>query len=331
MAHNSSTTGELSQLERGPSCDSQHPPLDPPHRSLLSISYQLLSKTWSIGNGSSSTRTRTNIHTLDNYSLLNVFHFCRPAVPSFLDENEVDVIKILGGGDWNDEGWWYSVVKVCRRWRYLVLESASLLGLSILCTYGIPVADMLANSPPLPIIIDYHDPYEELTPDDEVGITLALWQCDRVRWIRLMQPVPVMARLLMIMHGEYPNLEYLILERHPSDDSTEGSTAYTPTTFRAPRLRYSVAMGLFFLSTIHRPYAAVGNPVSIDLLFDRRDYFHPNVLLQQLLVVPRRETTGNTFDSFLPITRNDIRVRMLQKLATRRVTPYSLCFWVSRC
>ena len=132
MAHYSSTTAELSQHERGPtSCDSQHSP----RRSLLSISYQRLSKAWPLlplGNGSSSTRTRTRtcIHILDNDSFLNIFHFCRPAVPSFLGENEVDIIKILGG-DWNDG---YSVVKVCRRWRYLVLESASLLGLSILCT-----------------------------------------------------------------------------------------------------------------------------------------------------------------------------------------------------
>src|SRR6266849_4427687 len=109
MAHYSSTsTGELSQVsERRPSCNSQHP------RSLLWISYQFLRKTWLIGN-----RTRTCIHILDNDSLLNIFHFCRPAAP--------DVVKmILGGGNWNHERWWYSLVQVCRRWRYLVLESAS--------------------------------------------------------------------------------------------------------------------------------------------------------------------------------------------------------------
>ena len=176
-----------------------------------------------------------------------------------------------------------------------MLESASLLGLSLLCTYGIPVADMLANFPPLPIIIDYHDPYKELTADDEVGITLALWRCDCVCWIRLMQPIPVLQRLLMILHGEYPNLGHLILERHPSEDD---KVVLIPRTLRAPRLRYFALMGI--LTAIDPPFVTMGNTVAVSLGFHGGDYIHPNILLQQLSVVPQRKISGNTFDSFLP-------------------------------
>lgn len=311
MAHYSSTTGELSQ--RGPSCDSQRP-----RRSLLWISYQFLSKTWPIGNGSSSTRTP--IH-LDNDSLLNIFHFCRPAL-RFSRVNDADVIGILRGRNWNRERWWYNLVQVCRRWRYLVLESASLLGLSLLCTYGTSVADVLAHLPPLPLIIDYLDLHGDLTTEDELGIILALWHCDRVRCIRLVQPAPVLQRLFMILQGEFPNLEYLIIERHPSEYTIVG----IPKTFQAPRLRYLVVMGLEipvrFLST-----TIIGNPVVLSLKFNSVDsdyYLHPNVLLQQPSFVPQRETPRNTFNSYLP--SDDVDGQSLQRAITRRVTPYLRCF-----
>jgi hypothetical protein len=299
MAHYSSTTGELSQRLR----------FSTP-ASLLWIPYHLLRKTWSIGNG--STSTHTYIHKLDNDSLLNIFYFCRPAAPSFLGENEVDIIKILGGGNWSHERWWYSLVKVCRRWRHLVLESASLLGLSLLCTYGTPVADMLANYPPLPLIIDYHVLYDELTADDELGITLALWRCDRVRWIRLLQPIPVMERLLMILQGEFPNLEYLIVERHPSEDS---NIVYTPKTFRAPRLRYIVAMGLSI------PTDTGGNPVVLKLRFTRGDYFYPNVLLQPCLVERHQELPS--IPTYLVTTLKDNCCKQQSRGAS---PPYFRCF-----
>jgi hypothetical protein len=274
-----------------------------------------LKETWPIGSGSSNTRTP--IHILDNDSLLNIFHFYRPA-PSFRAKTGVDAIQILGGGNWNHERWWYSIAQVCRRWRYLVLESASLLGLSLLCTYGTPIANMLAHLPPLPLILDYHDIYDDLTTDDELGIILALWHCDRVRCIRLMQPVPVLQRLLMILQGEFPNLEYLFIERHPyyGPKARHITTVDIPKTFRAPRLRYLVVMGF------HIPigFATIGNPVALSPRLKFVDYFHPNVLLQQFSVMPQQETPGNTFNTHLPI--DDINRQSLQRAIMRRVTPY---------
>ncbi|KAH9981788.1 hypothetical protein BJV74DRAFT_989281 [Russula compacta] len=63
----------------------------------------------------------TSIHTLDDDSLLEIFYLYRPVL---LDEDEVDDIRILQGGEWDRERWWYKIAHVCRRWRYLILGHA---------------------------------------------------------------------------------------------------------------------------------------------------------------------------------------------------------------
>jgi hypothetical protein len=131
------------------------------------MSYQL-NKSRPIGNRSPSTF----IHILDDDSILVIFSFCRPVI---LDaENASNDTEILGGGEWNRERWWHRLIQVCRRWRYLLLDSAFHLQVSLVCTRGTPVADMLAHSPPaIPLIIDHFDPkYKDLTAEDEKGISL---------------------------------------------------------------------------------------------------------------------------------------------------------------
>ncbi|KAI0276396.1 hypothetical protein BGY98DRAFT_986184, partial [Russula aff. rugulosa BPL654] len=57
----------------------------------------------------------------------------------------------------------------------LILRSASYLGLCFVCTYGTPVADMLAHSPPLPLVIDYERRRRrDITAEDEEAVILAL-------------------------------------------------------------------------------------------------------------------------------------------------------------
>src|SRR5437879_4200829 len=82
-----------------------------------------------------------------------MFNLCRPAL---LDEAEIDGHVFHGGHrNWARERWWYTLAHVCQRWRYLVFSSASHLDLCLVCTHGTPVADMLAHSPPLPLVIAY--------------------------------------------------------------------------------------------------------------------------------------------------------------------------------
>ena len=91
----------------------------------------------------------TSIHLLDDYSLLHVFYLCRPF---FLGED--DIVGSLV--HWRSNGrWWYTLAHVCQRWRNVILDSATYLDLSLVCTYRTPVTKMLAHSPPLPLVVGY--------------------------------------------------------------------------------------------------------------------------------------------------------------------------------
>src|SRR6267154_3223413 len=98
----------------------------------------------------------TSIHNLDDDSLINIFYLYQPV---YQGGEEIDEGRI---SNWR---WWYKPAQTCRRWRRLILGSASYLGLCLVCTNGTPVADMLSHSPPLPLIIDYHG--HDITAEDE--------------------------------------------------------------------------------------------------------------------------------------------------------------------
>ena len=91
---------------------------------------------------------------------------------------------ILQGGVWTRERWWYKLAQVC-------------LGLSLVCSRGTPVAEILEHSPPLPLIINHVEDSDFVTTEDEEGIILALKHCDRVRRIRLDIPVPNLQKVIM--------------------------------------------------------------------------------------------------------------------------------------
>ena len=93
---------------------------------------------------------------------------------------------LKSGGRWDNghQYWWPKLTHVCQRWRGLVLGSVSYLGLGLVCTNGTSVTDMLAHSPPLPLVIDYLCFDGDLIEEGQ-EIFLALEQRERVRYIRL--------------------------------------------------------------------------------------------------------------------------------------------------
>ncbi len=146
-----------------------------------------------------------SIDILDDDSLLNIFYLYRP-LPSGEGDDEK---RLLGGNEgWDHVHWWYKPAHVCQRWRNLILGSASYLGLCLLCTFGTPVADMLAHSPPLPLVVFYDS---DVGAKDEEGLILALEQRDRVRRIRLRMSISKLQELIMAISGEYLILEYFKL------------------------------------------------------------------------------------------------------------------------
>ena len=226
----------------------------------------------------------TSIHTLDDDSILIIFSFFRPAI---LDGSETSYSEILGGGKWNRERWWHRLMQVCRRWRYLLLDSAFHLQISLVCAPGTPVAYMLAHSPPsIPLIIDhFDDEYEDLTAEDEKGIILALQHRDRLRRIRIVKPTPI------LLNGEFPILEFLLIwhQRYYVPIIDQITNLNLPETFRAPHLHQLLLMNL--ATPIESPQlTTMGNLVTLLLTkIPCSAYFHPNVLLQRLSLMPQLE------------------------------------------
>jgi hypothetical protein len=160
-----------------------------------------------------SNRPRPPIYSLNDDILLNIFYLHRLHIGD--EEATEDVLTIRR---WDRQRWWYKLAQVSRGWRCLILSSSSRLDLHLLCTYGVPVADMLAHSPPLPLIVFYHwqatcqDRDPEMTPKDEQGALLAISNRDRVRRIALAMSAPELEKFIPAMDGQFPTLEHLCME-----------------------------------------------------------------------------------------------------------------------
>jgi hypothetical protein len=264
----------------------------PEVRFLLSMSYgsyQPFSKIRPTGNGPH----KPHIHILDDYSLLSIFSFSRPEI---LDESLVDGQFLEG--EWNLERWWYRLVRICRRWRYIVLESASRLRLSLVCAPGIPVADLLAHYPPLPLIIDHFDKDcgSPITAEDEEGIILALQHRDRVRRIRLRKSVSILQKFVNFLNGEFLILECLFIAPRRSQPGIEPNMNL-PETFRAPHLRHLLLMRFDIL--IKSPLlTTMGSLVTLSLnSIPFSAHFDPNALLQRVSLMPQLEILRIYFDT----------------------------------
>ena len=255
----------------------------------------------------------TSIHILDDDSLLNVFYFYRPFL---LGEDDDDDSRLIGGvGRWVRGRWWYKLAHVCQRWRNLVLGSAAYLGVSLVCTKGTRVADMLAHSPPLPLVIDYLEEYD-ITSEEEEEAILALKQYDRVRRIRLQMPITTLRKLIAAMDDEYPTLEYLIITHLVEAKS---SISQFPETLQAPRLRHLVLDG-FALPTGSRLLTTAVGLVTFCLAMGHPStYFHPNTLLQWLSFMPQLEMLAIVF--FFLVPNRDVE-RQLSYMPT--ATPVTL-------
>jgi len=231
----------------------------------------------------------TFIHSLDQDSLLHIFYLCRPVL---LDEDETNNIVILQGGIWTRERWWYKLVQVCRRWRYLILDSAHHLRLSLVVSRGTPVVEMLEHYPPLPLTIDYVNHSYFITTEAKEGIIDALKHRDRVRHIRLDIPVLYLQQVIMALEGEFPILEFMWI-----GPTTELDTSLIlPKSLRAPYLRH---LGLSnFALPIGSPLLTTSMSLTTTLFLDwirPSGYFHPNDLVHRLSQMPRLEILGISF------------------------------------
>ena len=243
-----------------------------------------------MGNRSPST----SLHFLDDDSILNILHFCRP-VP--LDEHVDDDAQILQGGEWGRERWWYKLAQVCRRWRYLILGSTSRLRLCLLCTHNTPITDILTHSPPLPLVIDHMEPGGGRTVENEEGMLLALQHRDRIRRVRISWPIPNLQRFFMAMDGEFPMLEYLYV----APSSKSDTSLVLPHTFQAPHLRYLILIGFAF--PIGRPLFPTSMGIVTLSLQEIDSYinFRLNDLFHLLSLLPQLESLTIGFNAHVVV------------------------------
>jgi hypothetical protein len=266
----------------------------------------------------------TSIHSLDDHddSLLNIFYLCRP---SPFEEIKFGTIV---WGNWHRERSWYKVVQVCRRSRYLIFGSASHLRLCLvsLCTRGTPVANMLAHSPLLPLIIDYNYKNNDLTPEDEEGILLALQHHDRMGRIALWMPVPSLHKLVTAIDEEFPVLEFLDIV--PS--AKHNTRLILPSTLEPRHLRH-LWLEHFASSIGSRLLATATGLVRLFLRWIYPStYPHPNHLLQPLSLLPQLEELEIGFSS--PVPNCDLERQLLNTLTRRSsLTPHFLTSTGLRC
>ncbi|KAI0247551.1 hypothetical protein BJV78DRAFT_909918 [Lactifluus subvellereus] len=224
------------------------------------------------------------IHSLNDDVLLNIFHLYQLDVSNVYDEDGDPNFE------WDYQRWWYKLAQVCQWWRYLILASPSHLDLHLLCTHGVPIADMLAHSPPLPLTINYR----ETTEEDEKDILLALRHSDRVHYIRLNLSTPKLRKIITTMDEQFP-----ILERMYIRPWIDGSLVL-PRTFQAPHLRH------LFLRSAALP---IGSPLlttTVGFVTLRLEdipssaYFSPSYLLTRLSLMPQLAFLSIRFRSPLP-------------------------------
>ncbi len=237
------------------------------------------------------------IHILGDDSLLNIFCLYRP---DFLFQEMDKFDRLLGGMEqWVGGRWWYRLAQVCQRWRNLILGSASYLRLSLVCSNGTPVANMLARSPPLPLTVDYFGE-GGIPAEDEEGLMLALEQRNRVRHLRLSFPVWNLQKLVMAIDGDFPILEYLIVVP-PVVDS---KALMLRKTLQSPHLNHLALRG-FTCPIGPRLHPTAVGLVTLYLVINHLSaYLQPNILLQWISFMPQLEMLLISFT--FPVPDRDV-------------------------
>ena len=163
-----------------------------------------------------------------------------------------------------------------------------------------PVAEMLAHYPPLPLVIDYADRDQDLTPEDEEGLKLALRHHDRVRRVRLAMFISCLPELIGSMDKEFPILEHLYIDPLIYNDNG----ILLPETFEAPNLRHLVLLN-FALPVKSSLLATATGLITFSLnSIPASVTWHPTDFLHRISSMPNLQTLGISFYSV--VSKHDV-------------------------
>ncbi|KAH9970667.1 hypothetical protein BJV74DRAFT_990500 [Russula compacta] len=240
-------------------------------------------------------RQRVTIGTLPDDTLLEIFSF-------YVDGSGLDA--------------WFTLVHVCRSWRYVVFASPRRLQLQLFCTAKRPVREMLDIWPSFPITIERCDSSTSLVEGAD-NIIAALEHNERVREIFLKDiPSSTLESFAAAMQEPFPELTDLELR---SND--EAVWVVLPEAFLggcAPCLRSCKLDNLPFLALRNLLWSARH---LVDLCLrniPHSAYIPPEAMVTCLSMVPSLETLVLVFRS--PRSRPDRASRRPPPL-TRTVLP----------
>ena len=163
-------------------------------------------------------------------------------------------------------------------------------------TNGDPITDMLANLPPMPLVINHENRSATTTDEEEGGILLALQQYDRTHRIVLQAPSQSLQKLLVPMDKPFARLESLSLS-----STTEEDTSLTlPNTFLAPNLRHLIMLGLGFPTGMPLLASTVALVTLTLTNIQPSGCFPPDCLVTHLQFLPQLEELSIGFSTPLP-------------------------------
>ncbi|KAI0263971.1 hypothetical protein BC834DRAFT_284134 [Gloeopeniophorella convolvens] len=199
---------------------------------------------------------------------------------------------------------WYALVHVCRRWRILVLSSASRLNLCLYLTNRSIMTDILEYSPPFPLELDYSGSNigrkaHEADHEADHGRLLLLLQshANRLRSIKLHSLSSASHKFVVAMDTSYPILRQLHLIT--SQPSSAGHNLVLPAKFLAPNLR-EVSLSGVLPPPLVVSTASTSTPNLVTLHLDNiqeHSSLPPNRLSQWIMSTPRLEDLSITFCS----------------------------------
>ncbi|KAI0291197.1 hypothetical protein B0F90DRAFT_1778838 [Multifurca ochricompacta] len=223
----------------------------------------------------------TTINTLPDDVLLDIFDHHRSA----------------SLGDWVHMQGWYALAHTCQRWRQLVFASSLRLNLQLRCTFCMSVVDMINNSPPFPLILDYGPRFlKTWDAEGEDGFLFALRHLQRASKIELSAPESTLTKLTAAMVEAAPRLEYLSLHSQTTE-------LILPKQFLdgyAPQLRHLILTGAS-LATLNPLLSSSTSLVSLVLeRIPSSAYFSPDNLIVHISSMPQLRTLSISFLSAVP-------------------------------
>ena len=192
---------------------------------------------------------------------------------------------------------WHTLVHVCRKWRTIVLGSPHRLDLRLFCKDTTPVKETLAVWPPLPIVIEQHNP----TKPQMDNIIVALEHNDRLCDVRLRFPTnSLLEEVLAVMRQPCPSLTDLSFWLWDRNETP----SVIPESFlggSAPRLQCLMLERIPFPRLLKLLLSTTDLVSLIVWKIPHSGYFSPEAMVRCLSTLTRLETLKLGFKS--PLSR----------------------------